>query len=294
MKLVAMVVISGMLAAAALRCSAETACTEATVEPSVEVAPGKLSLADLLAPGACAPLRQQAEQVSLGAAPRSGSVRVLDGAEIRELLNNLAGGSLGAKEIAGAQISPRIQIPARVQIPVRIVVRRAGAAKSCAEIARFVASAAPALGLASDPNWQTKMECAALPAIAEDTGLELAKSSWNAALRRWEFALHCTHPEDCVPFLVWAREQETGRLAKADHAAASLQHSGASAGSGLRLVKPGQTATLTWDEAGIRVVLPVTCLEAGGLGEFVRVRLKNAPRILRAEVMGDGTLRAAL
>jgi len=66
-------------------------------------------------------------------------------------------------------------------------------------------------------------------------------------------------------------------------------------GSGAeRLVKPGQTATLTWEQAGLRIVLPVTCLDAGGLGQFVRVRFKNAARILRAEVMGKAILRASL
>jgi hypothetical protein len=41
-------------------------------------------------------------------------------------------------------------------------------------------------------------------------------------------------------------------------------------------------------------VLPVTCLEAGGLGQFVRIRFKNAARTLRAEIVGAGMLRASL
>jgi flagella basal body P-ring formation protein FlgA len=60
------------------------------------------------------------------------------------------------------------------------------------------------------------------------------------------------------------------------------------------LVKPGQIVTLTWDQRGIRIVLPVTCLDAGGMGQFVRVRLQNAPRVLRAEVVGQAMLRASL
>jgi flagella basal body P-ring formation protein FlgA len=51
---------------------------------------------------------------------------------------------------------------------------------------------------------------------------------------------------------------------------------------------------LRWDQGGIRVVLPVTCLDGGGLGEHVRARLKSAARILPAEVLQDGTLRASL
>ena len=60
------------------------------------------------------------------------------------------------------------------------------------------------------------------------------------------------------------------------------------------LVKPGQTVSLSWEQGGIRVILPVTCLEAGGLGQLVRVRLKNVARTLRAEVMSDGTVQVRL
>jgi flagella basal body P-ring formation protein FlgA len=59
-------------------------------------------------------------------------------------------------------------------------------------------------------------------------------------------------------------------------------------------VKRGQTATLTWDEAGIRVVLPVICLEAGRIGQSVLVRLENGTRTLRAEVVGTRAVRASL
>jgi flagella basal body P-ring formation protein FlgA len=38
----------------------------------------------------------------------------------------------------------------------------------------------------------------------------------------------------------------------------------------------------------------VTCLDAGAAGEMVRVRFLTSSRILRAQVMADGTLRAGL
>jgi flagella basal body P-ring formation protein FlgA len=75
----------------------------------------------------------------------------------------------------------------------------------------------------------------------------------------------------------------------------SIQQSSDTFGAaGEQLIKPGQTATLRWDEGGIRIVLPVTCLDAGALGQTVRVQFKNARRILRAEILSDGTLRAGL
>jgi hypothetical protein len=299
MKRLAMVLMSGVFTAAALRCAAEPVCTRVAVEGRVEAAgPGELTLADLLARGTCPQLRQVAARVSLGSVPRAGSVRVLDGRQVRRLLETLAGDGLSVRKTIS------------MQIPERIAVRRAGAAKSCREIARFVASAAPSQDRASAPSrGQEDLNCGAARSVPEDTALELTKSTWNAALQRREFALRCARPEDCVPFLVWGREEKTRlardgdaqrgavqRLASAvESSPAGLAQASKAGGSGIgRMVKPGQTATLTWEQAGIRIVLPVTCLDGGGLGQFVRVQFKNAARILRAQVVGDGTLRASL
>jgi hypothetical protein len=271
----------GGLAAAVLRCAARSACTEAAAPASVAVGRGVLTLADLLVPGACPRLRQAADRVSLGMAPRAGSIRVLDGGEIRRLLQSLAEADLSVKKESG------------MQIPERIVVRRAGTMKSCAEIASFVAIATTSPQKVSGPRrWPEELDCAAVPAIPEDTPLELTKSAWNAALLRGEFSVRCARLGDCVPFLVWTREEKTQFHLASAQSGIRLPTTGRDGAA--RLVKPGQTATLTWDEAGIRIVLPVTCLDAGGLGQFVRVRFKNMARTMRAEVMGDGTLRASL
>jgi len=296
MKRLALMLIAGMLVAASVRCRAGQACTAVTIEPRVEAGAGELTLADLLARGACPEWRAAAARVRLGGVPRSGSVRVLDGREIRRLLEELEGGVKLGK--AGG-----------MAIPERIVVKRRGATKSCAEIARFVAGAAPVEDLANVPSrWREDLDCAAARCIPEEAPLALTKTAWNAMLNRWEFGLRCARPEDCVPFMVWANananhataivagigsvQSEAARRAAASGESSWRIRSGASGPE--RLVAPGQTATLTWDDAGIRVVLPVTCLDAGALGQLVRVRLKNAARILRAEVVGAGTLRASL
>jgi hypothetical protein len=296
MKQLAIVLLSGVFAAASLPCGAQSACLEVAVEASVEAGQGQLTLADLLARETCPRWREAASQVSLGAVPRPGSVRVLDGRQIRRLLEELAGGGSIGGETVG------------MQIPQRIVVQRAGAMKSCAEIARFVASAAPSQGLANAPErWQDDLDCAGAGGIPQDMSLELSKTAWNAVLQRWEFALRCSRPEDCAPFLVWTREEkmpaqvakaQSGTLRQhtflADSSSSRPLEASPGGGGHETLVKRGQTATLTWDQGGIRIVLPVTCLDAGGLGQFVRVRFKNTARILRAEVVGDGTLQASL
>jgi len=279
---------AGMLAVPSLRCEA-TSCVRVVVADTVEAAPGALTLADLILPNNCQQLREAAAQVSLGSAPQPGSERRLNGSQIRRLLKEVAGRIEGLEETVS------------MKVPERIVIRRAGATKSCAEIAHFVADAAPPEEMSKAASrWQSDLNCAAARGIAEDAALELTKSVWNATLQRREFSLRCARSEECVPFLVWVHEDAKPfrngvieRLAGEPHK--DLRElSKARSSSGERLVKPGQTATLTWDQSGIRVVLPVTCLDAGALGQFVRVQFKNTPRILRAEVVGVALLRASL
>src|ERR1700688_2396012 len=276
MNLVARVLITGVFAAMSLRCPAESACSEATVRSRVEAMPGNLTLADLLVPSPCARLRGEAEQVSLGAAPSFGSVRALDGNRVGLLIEGLASwGDSDAKE------------PAEVRIPRRVLVKRAGATKSCAEIAQFLANAAPAQMTAeASRRWQKmKLNCAALPVIPEATPLELTRTVWNQPARRWEFELHCVRGEDCVPFLISVQEKkilrsgglaawwpQSNQLATDQPMNASVATSTLTAtagGSRKPLVRPGQTATLRWEQGGIRVVIPVTCLDGGSAGELV-------------------------
>ena len=183
-----------------------------------------------------------------------------------------------------------------------------GAEKSCQEIARLIAR--------SEAHWDRKvpplsaesLNCAGAPGIAGYAAMQLTKTVWNPALERWEFTLRCTRRPDCVPFLVWAgktnrsapqRDTSPGatvpKLASApEQHPSKTQDATAAELASVALVKPGQIVTLTWDQRGIRIVLPVTCLDAGGMGQFVRVRLQNAPRVLRAEVVGQAMLRASL
>ena len=285
-KWIGMALMGGVLLAPALQSAAQTACAGVAVRASVDAAREDLTLADFLSSETCPRTRQAAAQVSMGKAPRAGAVRVVEGQQMRALLAGLVSDNAGS--------TARTQIPDR--IPDRIMVRRAGATKSCVEIADFLAGAAPSQdNRLSSHLWRNNLECGAIQGIAEGAELELIKSDWDAGLRRWEFLLHCVRPEDCVPFMVSARDPETQR-GNSPHAASSAESSTrvqSSAGFAL-LVRPGETAMLTWDQAGIRVTLPVTCLDAGGLGQYVRVRLKSTPQVLRAEVVGNGAVQVKL
>lgn len=254
--------------------AANAGCRIPQLRESVEVGRGKLSLADLLPPGNCPALYQAAARVSLGEAPREGSERVLEGAEIRRRFEQLVS-RLGDVRGIGPAMPERI--------PERIIVRLAETAMACGEVASFLAGAVP--DLARGRGWQSGLHCAGARNVAAGAELSLTKTSWNPLLGRREFVLRCQGAGGCVPFLVW--------LAPASNDAA-LPTPMAQIQPEDPVVRRGQTAMLTWDQGGIRVVVPVTCLEAGGIGQSIRVRIENAARTLRAEVVGAGALRVSL
>jgi len=255
--------------------SAAAACRGVELRARVEVGPGELSLADLLSAGNCPALYQAAAQVRLGAAPRAGSERVLEGQPVARQFERI----FDAIKTRGASVEATENLLAPV--PERIVVRLAETMMPCAGVAQFLAGAVRDIG--SDPGWQNDLHCGGAASLPAGAALELVKSGWNPLLGRWEFSLRCAGREECVPFLVWSEAKgedfsaRAGRIRPED-----------------AVVKRGETATLTWDQGGIRVVLPVTCLEAGGIGQSIRVRLENAGRTLRAEVVGAGALRVRL
>lgn len=264
-------------------CMADSSCAHMAVKPSVRIGGGELTLADLLSPDTCQRVRAMAKRVPLGAAPLPGAVRVVPGPEIGSWLESLAAAAgRGHEEMD--------------ELPPRILVRRAGAAKSCSEIASLVL---PSLLAGNRAGISPQhFDCAAAQSVPEAAPLELTRTFWNASLRRWEFSLRCSQAEDCAPFLVWAPARSAGQGYFSQSDAASLPSfrasPGTSAGKSEKLIRSGETATLRWDEAGIRIVLPVTCLDPGGIGQTIRVRFKNTARILRAEILSDGTLRAGL
>lgn len=284
------------------------------VPVDVEIQSGNLSLADLLMPDTCSELRQAAAQLPLGATPLPGSVRVLEGREVRSALQKLVGSEPGRVRAAG------------MQVPERISVRRSGAHITCQEIAAVIEkdlrkrqpgkagpSGQPIVGdlLAEGPS-KKNLDCSAAAHVPQGVSLEVANSSWDQALRSWNFSLHCLRPGECVPFLVRLPSQNpaltagrnspatarvrtvlpvlvSGKVSPQDRERKELGIRSQAAA----LVKSGQTATLIWDQEGIRLTLPVVCLEPGEAGQFVRTRLKGGGRIVRAQVMSTGMLRAA-
>lgn len=272
------VVTTALLALALSLGPAHAECGAVKLHAEIEVAPGNVTLADLLPPDACPRLYAQAARINLGAAPAPGSLRALAGEEVRRQFNALG---------------DSIVIFSPEDVPHQIVLRRAGAMKSCSQVAQYLLAANPAI--ARRQNFVPEnFNCAAARGVPASAELELASEVWNPALRRWQFALRCTRADDCVPFMVWARSTKSDAGNGAYFNAALPSDASPAPAPVKPAVKRGDTATLIWDRAGIRVVLPVTCLEPGAIGQFVRVRFPNAAKTMRAEVVGAGALRINL
>ena len=252
----------------------QTPC-DISVPSSVEVHNSDLSLADLLGPGACPAIVKAASAMRLGKLPLAGSVRVFEGNEVRVLLEVVS-----RRLHAGAAGNFVVRVPERISV-------RSGSNLSCAEI-----------GEKALPGLPRNLECGSAGRIPRDASLEVARRNWDPATRTWRLVVRCTRPGDCVPFLV--------RVPGTDPAAATAAlrsqqatrrtpppgvHSSDSAREKV-LVRPGETATLVWEQDGIRAVVRAVCLDQGREGEVVRARVAHTARTLRAVVVARGQLRA--
>jgi hypothetical protein len=298
--------------------AAPAPCTGIGIRSAAEVGDSGVSLADLLTAGSCPAIRHAAASVWLGNSPQPGSTRVFEGSEIQRALHQLTLTEPIGETIADVHLPARAAagpMPARFLsepiVPERVLVRRAGARASCAEIADFVSrslrtrmpfdgsrpSDREAEGLQNLPH---ALDCGRAGRVPQGAPLELTRVFWDPALQGWEYSLRCVRAGDCVPFLVRqiaVRQISAAAIAGADSPSNSgvrWQKNNPQPANAPLAVQVGQTATLFWEQDGIRAVLPVTCLDRGSVGSLVRVRTKNGNRILRAEVVSAGVLRAAL
>jgi hypothetical protein len=138
-----------------------------------------------------------------------------------------------------------------------------------------------------------ELDCGAMPGLTPGISLELTKVFYDRMLHSWEFLVRCVTPANCVPFLVrWSHASGQARR-DGPQLSSSTSHDRVPESQHVML-RPGETATLVWDQDGIRVVLPVICLDRGNVGDSIRVRIKSGSRVLRAEILNESLLRAIL
>jgi hypothetical protein len=156
----------------------------------------------------------------------------------------------------------------------------------------------------------------ALPALA-GRRLRVSSECWDAGPRRTQFRLQCDEPGECLPFLVYVRDEvvrdhvhgdvrdslnsdslDTGavaragscRLASGSHPAHGIPEAARPAAS-QPMVRAGDQARAVFLANGLRMTASVTCLERGRGGEIIRVRGLDG-YVFRARVSGPNLLEA--
>lgn len=263
------------------------------VAEKVEVPGDELTLAALLPASAPPGLLQAARSIDLGRSPLLGSVRPLTKKEIEARLKN-SPETLRAIRLPEHVIVSRRSFaiaPERLQAAIRNFLRTRG--WSAADLRGE--SAAQVEGLART----------ALP----DATFEVEDAAWDARHHRLQFRIHCVARAACGSFIADAQpspamaplwQQRFGSLHKS--------HAGSKASVQARATEPvaqkqssqpalalaGKPATLILQGNGIRITMPVICLQRGAFAQKVRVRDLPGKHMFEARVIGAELLQAEL
>ena len=272
--------LAGMLLGFAVCAHGETGLIR--VRGAVTVNRGSISLADLLPSGVPDGVLSASRALSLGNAPLPGSPRIF---EEGQLLARLAGHS---------------DLLRRLSFPERVIVQRASWPISRDAIQEAIAAflhsdgaAAPQVVASSILGWPGTVN-----ALTPNPVLAVTSSAWDPRQQTLAFRLHCVERQLCGDFLVethpaQSKIPERPTTAWAGRHAVAAPRRLASTQPIPPLVQSGDPAMLVLEEGGIRISLPVICLQRGGLGEQIRARSAVGHRVFRAEVVNRGELRAA-
>lgn len=144
----------------------------------------------------------------------------------------------------------------------------------------------------------------ALPSLT-NRSLKVTSACWEELPQRFQFRVECGEPEQCLPFLVYLRNDagepardninldadgrfETCQPNTRSHKISAAQSPTPSPSPAIR---PGDKATAVFVSDNFRMTSSVTCLDRGREGEIIRVRSQNG-QVFRARISGPGLLAA--
>lgn len=157
-----------------------------------------------------------------------------------------------------------------------------------------VAEALTAAGVSATP---TQVRFLSPVSTSRDSGLEVVSvAHWGSTLKA---ELRCHDHSACLPFYVLlnGNSQTADALPKASSAqAGNSQAVGAAVPIPAQeiLMRDGDRATLVFENAAIRITLPVICLQSGNRGQKIRVVSADHKRFFTGEILEPGLLRAEL
>lgn len=101
--------------------------------------------------------------------------------------------------------------------------------------------------------------------------------------------LRCLDPHACLPFyvLITGTAEQREQSPEASEPTPRVEMSGAKP-----LMRSGDPATMIFANHGLRISMPVICLQNGRQGQTVRVASADHRRFYKAEILGPGLLKA--
>jgi len=275
-------------------------CVHVRLKVTLEITSATLSLSDLLDPGTCPRLLDQARDVQLGKTPLRGSVRVIRREELLSALKKILPSGAGREGLS------------TISAPDRITVRNAAHGRSCLALGNWVQTAAHSVlpSIASpEPGHQGGdggPECGLPGLVPDGVPLKILRKGWNPRLGKWDVLATCVQAAACLPFLVRLQgpAPQPVSVQTAGLVDARRRDSHAAAGSGMTttkselgpelMVQRGARVSLSWEGRGVRMVVPAISLENGGPGAVVHVRTLHGGRVASAVVVRRNLLRADL
>jgi len=142
-----------------------------------------------------------------------------------------------------------------------------------------------------------------LMACEKDPELEVTSIRRDAFAHDLLIHLRCRRREVCSSFLVTASaapgiREFSSRIFSGPGFASELSAPRRAVFRGMRhsapaLVEPGKSAMLVLQGQGMRITVPVICLQRGSLAQQIAVRDALTRKILQAKVVGPGQLQSA-
>jgi len=253
------ILIAGLaLNAPAFARAAETVILKSTVQ----VATDEVTLRDLVVTGDVA---GASENIVICRAPGAGSVRILSQAEIAAALKKHEASYL----LRGAE---------------QVNVTRVGRKVSAAELQPLIEAA---LNLHDAGMKIHDVQLQAAIFVNDVAGLKLRKLRFDPAINKYRAWFVTSDAPHAVTFEAMAT-LEQGSAPQEINLPGTKQFRAETA----LLVRRGETAAMQLDGEGFSAMLSVICLENGGPSRTVRVREPGSKKIYRAQVIGQGQLRA--
>jgi hypothetical protein len=272
------------LAGACAPASAQAGRDRVPLRKNAEVRGAIIHLSDLLPAAAPAALRRASAALALGRAPQPGTLRVLRAGQI-------------ARRLAG-----KANLLGQISWPDQITVRRRGWPIRQENVRDAVAH------FLQEREWdqnggldmQRLKWTSDFAALKPNPALEVAGAAWDSLRHVLRLRLRCAEQALCGSFLVqWLvpQAQEALWRRRLSEPSAFATNRGAPQAppsktlSGPPLTQPGDAAMLILESGGIRISLPVVCLQRGVLRQQIRARDASSHRIFQAQVIGTDLLR---